>query len=82
LTISVSDNGIGITAAALPRIFELFVQEPHARAHHGEGLGVGLAVVRELTEAHGGTIVAHSTGKDGGSEFVVTLPRMADGAEA
>jgi diguanylate cyclase (GGDEF)-like protein len=82
LTIRVSDTGIGITAAALPRIFDLFVQETHARAHHGHGLGVGLAVVRELTEAHGGRIVANSAGKNCGSEFVVTLPRMADEAAA
>lgn len=75
LSISVADNGIGVTAQALPRIFDLFEQEPHARAFHSGGLGIGLSIVRELTEAHGGTIVANSPGKGLGSEFIVTLPR-------
>lgn len=74
LSITVADNGIGITPDALPRIFDLFEQEPHARAFHSGGLGIGLSIVRELTEAHGGTIVAKSPGKGLGSEFVVTLP--------
>ncbi len=74
LSISVADNGIGVTAQALPRIFDLFEQEPHARAFHSGGLGIGLSIVRELTEAHGGTIVVSSPGKGLGSEFIVTLP--------
>jgi diguanylate cyclase len=74
LTISVSDNGIGITAQSLPHVFELFVQDQHATAHDQGGLGIGLAVVRELVEAYGGTVVATSAGKDLGSEFVVSLP--------
>jgi signal transduction histidine kinase len=74
VTITVSDNGIGITAQALPRVFELFVQDEHAAAANGGGLGIGLAVVRELVEAHGGNVVAASAGKDLGSQFVVTLP--------
>ena len=73
LSISVADNGIGVTPDALPRIFDLFEQEPHARAFHSGGLGIGLSIVRELTEAHGGTIVANSPGKGLGSEFIVTL---------
>ena len=64
----------------MPQIFELFVQEPHARAHDRQGLGLGLAIVRELVEAHGGTIVASSPGRGLGSEFVVTLPALLDGA--
>jgi diguanylate cyclase (GGDEF)-like protein len=77
-TLRVSDNGIGISAKALPHIFDLFVQENHARAHAGEGLGLGLAIVRELVEAHGGMIVAASPGRGFGSEFIVTLPRLLD----
>ena len=73
-TLRISDNGIGISAEALPQIFDLFVQEPHARAHDRQGLGLGLAIVRELVEAHGGTIVAASPGRGLGSDFVVTLP--------
>ena len=77
-TLRISDNGIGISAEALPQIFDLFVQEPHARAHDRQGLGLGLAIVRELVEAHGGTIVAASPGRGLGSEFVVTLPVLPD----
>jgi signal transduction histidine kinase len=77
VTLTVSDNGIGITAQALPHVFELFVQDEHAMAHDQGGLGIGLAVVRELVEAHGGTVVAHSAGKGLGSEFVVTLTLAA-----
>jgi diguanylate cyclase (GGDEF)-like protein len=81
-SVRISDNGIGISAEALPQIFELFVQEPHARAHDREGLGLGLAIVRELVEAHGGTIVAASPGRGLGSEFVVTLPILPDDGSA
>jgi diguanylate cyclase len=71
---TVSDNGIGITAKALPRVFEPFVPEPHAIGFNGAGLGIGLAVVRELVEGHGGTVVASSPRTGSGSQFVVTLP--------
>jgi diguanylate cyclase (GGDEF)-like protein len=71
---TVSDNGIGITPEALPHIFELFVQDERALALQNGGLGIGLAVVRDLVEAHDGSVVAKSAGKDGGSEFAVTLP--------
>jgi signal transduction histidine kinase len=77
VTVTVSDSGIGITAQALPHIFELFVQDEHGAAHAEGGLGIGLAVVRELVEAHGGSVVASSAGKGQGSEFVVTLPLIA-----
>jgi len=61
-------------AEALPRVFDLFVQNEHAMAMHHGGLGIGLAVVRELVEAHGGSVVAMSPGHDKGSDFVVKLP--------
>ena len=79
VTITVSDNGIGITEQALPHVFDLFVQDMHATVHHQGGLGIGLAVVRELVQAHGGTVVAMSPGKGLGSRFVVTLPLVAAG---
>jgi len=72
--ITLTDNGIGISAAALPEIFNPFVQDAHAIGFNGTGLGIGLTVVRELVEAHGGTIGATSDGKGFGSQFVVTLP--------
>ena len=77
LEVAVSDTGIGITVQGLPHVFELFVQDEHATAHNQDGLGIGLAVVRELVEAHGGTVAATSAGKNLGSTFVVTLPRAA-----
>jgi diguanylate cyclase (GGDEF)-like protein len=77
LHISVSDDGIGITAEALPSIFELFTQDARALALYDGGLGIGLAVVRDLVEAHGGTVVARSPGRDLGSDFIVALPMAA-----
>lgn len=74
LSIFVRDNGVGIDAEMLPLIFELFVQDAHALPHSNGGLGIGLAVVRDLVEAHGGTVAGRSAGRDLGSEFVVTLP--------
>ena len=74
LVMTVSDNGIGISAEALAHVFEPFVQDVHATAFNGGGLGLGLTVVRELVQAHGGSVVAHSGGSGLGSQFVVTLP--------
>ena len=76
MVITVSDDGIGITAHALPRVFDMFVQDEHAAAHDDAGLGIGLAVVRELVEAHGGSVMADSEGIGHGSRFVVTLPLL------
>lgn len=77
MMITVSDNGIGITAEALPHVFEPFVQDKHAIGFNGAGLGIGLTVVRELIDAHGGSVVASSAGSGLGSQFVVTLPLIA-----
>ena len=74
LVLTVADTGIGITAEALPTIFEPFVQEPHATLFNGGGLGIGLTVVRELVEGHGGHVTAISAGQGLGSRFIVTLP--------
>ncbi len=76
IVLTVSDTGIGISMESLERVFEPFVQDTHATGFNGFGLGIGLTVVRELVEAHGGTVVAHSAGSDLGSQFVVTLPLL------
>jgi len=75
--IAVRDRGIGIEPEMLPHVFELFTQgrrEAH-RAH--DGLGIGLTVVRNVVDMHGGRVEAHSDGRGLGSEFVVTLPLVA-----
>jgi diguanylate cyclase (GGDEF)-like protein len=72
--ITVVDHGIGMTPQALLEVFEPFVQEAHAIDFNASGLGIGLTVVRELVEAHGGSVVASSAGSGLGSCFVVTLP--------
>lgn len=74
VSITVADNGVGIAPEVLPTIFEMFVQDTRDRALSNGGLGIGLAVVRDLVRAHGGTVSATSAGKNLGSEFVVTLP--------
>lgn len=78
VSITVSDNGIGIPAETLPDVFSLFAQDARARALYNGGVGIGLAVVRELVEAHGGTVVGRSPGRNLGSEFIVTLPLPPD----
>jgi CheY-like chemotaxis protein len=72
----VSDTGIGIEAAMLPRVFDLFAQEHQSLARSQGGLGLGLAIVRSLVELHGGTVSARSGGKGQGAEFSINLPRV------
>ena len=72
--VHVRDNGIGISAALLPRVFELFVQGDRALDRTEGGLGIGLTLVRRLVEMHGGSVSAFSAGAGDGSEFVVRLP--------
>lgn len=71
---SVRDNGIGITGDMLPRIFEMFTQVDRSLERSQGGLGIGLTLVRRLVEMHDGTVEAHSSGPDQGSEFIVRLP--------
>ncbi len=74
--ISIADSGIGIAPDLLPKIFELFTQV-HAKSERAQGgLGIGLALVRRLTEMHGGTVTAHSEGAGRGCTFTVRLPVM------
>lgn len=74
VVVTIADDGIGITPAALPQVFDMFARDAHAALMNHGGLGIGLAVVRELIRAHEGTVIARSAGKGRGSEFVVTLP--------
>ena len=75
--ITVSDNGVGIPAGFLPRIFDRFSQADSSTTRKQGGLGLGLAIVRHLVEMHGGTIEAHSAGENRGAVFIVTLPCTA-----
>jgi PAS domain S-box-containing protein len=70
------DQGVGIDPALLPRVFELFTQDEQSLERSRGGLGLGLAIVRNLIEMHGGSVTASSAGRDRGSEFVVRLPLL------
>jgi len=72
--VSVRDNGVGIPADMLARIFDLFTQVGDPLERSQGGLGIGLTLVRRLVEMHDGTIEAQSSGPDEGSEFLVRLP--------
>src|SRR5262249_27695247 len=69
--IRVRDNGIGLAADQLPRIFEMFTQLDTSLERSQSGLGIGLTLVKSLVEMHGGTVEVHSAGLGQGSEFVV-----------
>jgi signal transduction histidine kinase len=77
--ISVSDTGCGIERAFLPHVFGRFYQGQNASAHT-QGLGLGLALVKELVEQHGGTVGAQSDGPGRGARFTVMLPMSAAGS--
>jgi PAS domain S-box-containing protein len=76
--ITVSDTGKGISPEFLPHIFESFIQEDYSITRQYGGLGLGLAIVRQLVEAHGGTITATSQGKGTGATFSVYLPLVTE----
>jgi len=79
--IRVRDSGIGIAADQLPRIFEMFRQVDTSLERSHGGLGIGLSLVKNLVEMHGGTAVVHSAGLGQGSEFVVRLPILVETAK-
>ncbi|WP_169788053.1 ATP-binding protein [Caldimonas brevitalea] len=74
--LEVRDSGIGIPAALLPRVFDLFVQGERTLDRRQGGLGIGLTLVRRLVELHGGSVQAESSGPNLGSSFTVRLPRV------
>jgi len=73
LKLTVSDTGTGIAAETLPRVFDLFAQGDDSRTGKS-GLGIGLALARQLVELHGGRIEAHSDGPGLGSSFTIHMP--------
>ncbi len=78
VVVSVRDTGIGIPPGMLPHIFGLFAQVGRAEERAGGGLGIGLSLVKSLTEMHGGSVEARSEGPGRGSEFVVRWPLPAE----
>ena len=72
----VHDTGAGIAPAMLPRVFDLFTQVPGCENRSEGGLGVGLSLVRNMIDMHGGRVQATSAGLGHGSEFVVRLPLL------
>jgi two-component system, chemotaxis family, CheB/CheR fusion protein len=80
--VTVTDTGQGIGADFLPHVFERFRQEEGSPFHTLSGLGLGLTLVRELVELHGGTVWAESAGEGQGARFTVALPIPAVLAEA
>lgn len=75
-SISVRDNGIGMSPDLVARVFDLFSQADTSLDRNEGGIGIGLALVKRLTEMHGGTVEAFSNGPGEGSEFVVRLPLL------
>src|SRR5207248_2255971 len=69
----VRDSGIGIAPEVLPHLFEMFVQVAPGASRSQGGLGIGLTLVKNLVEMHGGTVEVHSAGLGQGSEFVIRL---------
>ncbi len=78
----VRDNGIGISRDSVPSIFDLFIQVDRTIDRSQGGLGVGLTLVRQLVEMHGGSVTVHSEGHNRGSEFIVRLPALNAAAPA
>ncbi len=77
--LSVTDDGVGLSPETLPRVFDLFAQIEHTLARSQGGLGIGLSLVKQLVEMHGGSIVAESEGLGRGSRFTVRLPLSRTG---
>lgn len=78
VVLRVRDTGVGIPAAMLARVFDLFTQVEGSSEHSQGGLGIGLTLVRSLVEMHGGNVEARSEGLGQGSEFVVRLPALPE----
>lgn len=75
--LTISDNGMGMEQELLSSVFEPFVQGPALGQRKSSGLGIGLSLVKQLVELHGGKVTAHSSGAGLGSQFVVELPLLS-----
>ncbi|MBV8785022.1 MAG: PAS domain S-box protein [Gammaproteobacteria bacterium] len=80
LRLTVEDDGVGIGAAFMPRVFERFSQEDASTTRRQTGLGLGLAIAHHIVALHGGTLQAHSAGKGCGTTFTLTLPLASEPA--
>jgi PAS domain S-box-containing protein len=80
IVVRVKDDGVGIPAESLPRVFDMFTQVDRSTGASRGGLGVGLSIVRNLVTLHGGTVEALSEGPGRGAEFVVRLPVLSASA--
>lgn len=78
IVLTVADNGQGIDASFLPHIFEIFRQADSGTSRAQSGMGIGLAVVQQLVELHGGSVYAFSAGVGMGATFTIRLPRSVD----
>lgn len=81
IAITVRDNGIGMSQEFIPHAFELFSQAEKTLARTAGGLGLGLALVKNLVELHGGRVTCSSAGLGQGSQFTVVLPQHQGGSE-
>jgi PAS domain S-box-containing protein len=81
IELSIADTGIGIPAAFLPHVFERFSQKDSSTQREFGGLGLGLAISKQLVDLHGGSIQAKSLGEGRGATFVVSLPLVMLGEE-
>jgi len=78
IVLTVADNGQGIPSSFLPHIFEMFRQADSGTSRAQSGMGIGLAVVQQLVELHGGLVTAFSAGVGKGATFTIRLPRSVD----
>jgi CheY-like chemotaxis protein/nitrogen-specific signal transduction histidine kinase len=82
VVVSIRDNGIGISAEALPTVFDMFAQADQSIGHSQAGLGIGLTLAKRLVELHEGSISVTSEGLGKGSEFQVRLPMLIESEES
>ena len=76
--VRVTDNGIGLASEVVPQVFDMFMQVAPGASRSQGGLGIGLTLVKNLIEMHGGTVAAHSAGAGQGSQFVIRVPLASE----